>query len=250
MSNIIGLGVTHLADAFIEVDEVLNERGYKDVILFSHMAKLLNVRIPDNSIIYNLEPFYDSSPILNIGYLETMRRCKVYDYQRKNVEYLESIGIEANYLPYRYSPIMEKNVEQEEDIDILFFGGINARRIQLLKQLEKSGLNYKIVTYGCFGKERDELISRAKIIINVHYQDNYPLEVVRLNYLMANKRFIISERGWDEEENSIYEGGVVFCDYENLITKSIECLSNNEYRKNVAINGQKIMRNNPMRMAV
>jgi len=63
---------------------------------------------------------------------------------------------------------------------------------------------------------------------------------------MANKRFVISERGWDEQDNVCYENGLVFCEYEKLLDKCREYLSDDTARKQIAAKGYDIVKTRKM----
>lgn len=246
---IISEGKMHVAPAFWDVQTALD--GFGNVVLFPQMAVVVGEKIPDDAIIYNLDPLYYGGALENIGFFDILRKHKVVDYQKKNVELMRSIGIEAYHLPYGYHDKLER-VDQniEKDIDVLFFGGVNNRRIKILKELEKSGLNHKIITYGCYGDELDEVVARSKIILNFHYQDVHPLEVVRINYLLANKKFVITERGWDDDDNKLYEPGVVFSEYSNLIDTCKHYINRDDERDRIASKGQDIVRGMPMDLSI
>jgi hypothetical protein len=51
--------------------------------------------------------------------------------------------------------------------------------------------------FGCYGEERDALIARARIVLNVHYYESKVFEVVRVSYLLANRKCVLSESGSD-----------------------------------------------------
>lgn len=246
---IISEGKMHVAPAFWDVQSALD--GFGNVVLFPQMAVVVGEKIPDDAIIYNLDPLYHGGALDNIGFFDILRTHKVVDYQKKNVELMRSIGIEAWHLPYGYHEKLER-VDQtvDKDIDVLFFGGVNNRRIKILKELEKSGLNHKIITYGCYGDELDEVVARSKIVLNFHYQDAHPLEVVRINYLLANKKFVITERGWDDEDNKAYEQGVIFSDYSDLIDTCKFYVNRDDDIERIAKKGQEIVRSMKMDLSI
>ena len=203
---IIGEGIIPEAEAVRDVQTALHDR--QDVVLLAHIADIAGQAIPDGSTIYNLEPLFDGCRSLKLGYLEVLRKHKVWDYQARNVGFLNAHGIDAMHVPYRYTPELERVRPAEKDVDVLFFGSISPRRAEILGKIK--GL---VIAHGCYGRDLDALVARAKIVVNVHYTDRpHPLEVVRLNYLMANGCFVISERGWDDSENALYAPGIIFTD--------------------------------------
>lgn len=203
---IIGEGAIPEAESVRDVQEALKDRP--DVVLLAHVAGVLGQDIPDGSTIYNLEPLFPGCRSLGIGYLDVLRKHKVWDYQARNIGFLSAHGIDAAHVPYRYTPQLERVQHREKDIDVLFFGSLSPRRAEVLGRID--GV---VTAQGCYGRELDELVARARIVVNIHYTDQpHPLEVVRLNYLMANGCCVVSERGWDESENALYEPGIVFAD--------------------------------------
>lgn len=205
MIHIVGDVVIPEARAFYDVRDAL--KFDKDVYLCSHIAPFLGIELKGKAI-YNLEPLYDGCRSFSIGYLDVLKNNHVIDYDRRNVAYLKSLGIEAFYMPYGYHKSLERPVEAEKDIDFLLVGSVNPRREKLLKDLPKHG-RFEWVQ-GVYGDELDRLIARAKVHLNVHYCDDHPLEVVRLNYLMANGCNIVSERGNSIEINGLYAYGLHF----------------------------------------
>ena len=74
---------------------------------------------------------------------------------------------------------------RDPDLDVLFFGSLNPRRIAVIESLRAAGLRAEAV-FGVYGEPRDDLIARAEAILNVHYYEAKVLEMVRLSYLLAN----------------------------------------------------------------
>lgn len=210
MIKIVGDGVIPEAAAFYDVRDALSFEH--DVTLAAHVAPIFGMKLR-NEVIYNLEPLYDGCRSFSIGYLDTLKQCKVLDYSKRNVEYLMSIGMEAFHMPYGYHESLERPVSVKKDIDVLCLGSINPRRAKVFEQLKH--FNF-VWAQGIYGEQRDRLIARAKVHVNVHYCDEHPLEVVRLNYLMANHCTIVSERGNDAEVNAAYADGLIFAGYEGI----------------------------------
>ena len=131
---------------------------------------------------------------------------------------------------------MTRIKENESQIDVLFYGSVNERRRKILHEL-----HYKCKLYcafGVYGKELNELISQAKIVLNMHYYATAIHEITRTSYLMANKKFIISEYGDDAELERPYYGAIQFCKYENLVSNVLGFLQDSrglrEYSANAA----------------
>ena len=66
------------------------------------------------------------------------------------------------------------------------------------------------------------------------------MEIIRLSYLMANRKFIISECGNDQALDHPFEEGIVFTDYDSLVDKCLYYLDNAMKRNRVAATGYEI----------
>jgi hypothetical protein len=211
MIHIIGEGIVPEAQAFNDVRNAL-EFDFP-VYLGAMLAKPLGLEL-NGQVIYNMEYLHDESPIYKFGYLETLKRNIVLDYSKRNVEYLKSLGVEAFFMPYGYHPSLTRLHKSKKDIDVLFVGSTHfKRRSNLLDKLSKKCNVF--VAQGIYGDELDRTIARAKVHLNVHHIEGQNLEVVRLNYLMANHCSIVSESS-EEEITELYKNGLQFAEYDNL----------------------------------
>ena len=111
----------------------------------------------------------------------------------------------------------------------MFYGALNDRRRSVLLTLQEKGLNVQAVfTYGA---ERDEMISRAKVILNVHYYIPAVLEVARLGYLWANRKAVVSELNESTELAPGLEACCIYAPYENLVNALLYLLKNKARRE-------------------
>lgn len=222
MIYIIGEKSVRQMQAFNDVRNALEFD--RDLYLGAMLAKPLGIDLSGVGI-YNMEPLHDCSPLWEIGYFETLKNCHVIDYSRKNVEYLKNHGIDAFYMPYGYHDGLVKNISSDKDIDVLFIGSVHHdRRLKLFDKLAKH-FNLVVVT-DTYGKELDRAMSRAKLHINIHHMDNQQLQVVRLNYLIANGCNIVSERGCEESVNNAYKDMLTFAGYDDFVDACYRAIEN------------------------
>lgn len=92
----------------------------------------------------------------------------MWDYSAANVARLAALGVAALHVPIGYHPVLARIERAAEDLDVLFYGSLNERREAVLDGLEARGLQVASV-FGVYGAERDALIARAKLVLNVHY---------------------------------------------------------------------------------
>ena len=142
---------------------------------------------------------------------------EVWDYAESNLAILTAHGITAKLVPLTIVPELRKLPAPgtcEQDIDLLFYGWLGQRRAQILGKLGQELGNLKIVLLNqVWGAELDNYVSRSKIILNLHAYDNAPQEQVRLVYLVANHRLVLSEFSTDTNH---FPGAVVEADPNNM----------------------------------
>ena len=137
-------------------------------------------------IIYNTE--HPSSPWWSSGYLELLGTHEVWDYRPDGV---------GKYVPIGYVPELTRiDKADPQDIDVLFYGSMNERRAKVVHDLEAADLNV-VTVIGCYGAERDALIARSKVVLNMHYYTPGVFEAVRVSYLWANRKCVVSEESTD-----------------------------------------------------
>lgn len=154
------------------------------------------------------------------------------------------------------------------DVDVTFFGSCSNRRERLLLDMvplfHAEGVVMRLLcsTVGTaqWGHERDVLIAKSKVVLNLHNTNNSSLEVHRVNYLLSRSKCIVSERsGRDPGLDAIYEsaGAVVFgSGVEELAAQVVAMLRNDTLRLSMEQRGYALyahsVRDNtaPLRLAV
>ncbi|WP_157782396.1 hypothetical protein [Sulfobacillus thermosulfidooxidans] len=168
----------------------------QNIVLGSHLlpSQLKPVLDQTRVILYNLEQL----PTQLAGWKDyeiLLRTYPIWDYHTEHVTWMKDTwGIHARHVPLGYVPTWTRIPSHTTtDIDILFFGIMSSRRQAILNELQKTGLQV-VATDNAFGPELDALIARSRIILNVHqFSENSPLEELRLYYLWANRRAVVSE---------------------------------------------------------
>ena len=185
-----------LADALRALGhEVVGFDNPGRLILFGAGRMVDNVVVmPKDAILYNTEQVASSIGAQQFDF-ERHADKVVWDYSESNIEFLRANGAKrAVHCPIGYVSSMSKIAPVEEDIDVLFYGSMNARRRNILDALDKEGLHVEYV-YGKYGAERDHYIARSKIVLNMHFYDKPVFEIFRVSHLLANKKCVVSEGG-------------------------------------------------------
>lgn len=154
-------------------------------------------QIPRHAVIYNLEQIDVGSPWWHAGLRALVERCETWDYSPRNVAALARLGVKrpAVHVPLGVMPQLHRITPAgQPDIDVLFYGSMSPRRRTALDAIRARGLKV-VELFGVYGAERDAVISRAKLVVNIHNHPAQILETVRLSYLLANGVPVVAECG-------------------------------------------------------
>jgi Macrocin-O-methyltransferase (TylF) len=206
-----------------------------NILLGAHMLSEHDMKaIPAGTIIFNLEQL--GSADLPELYFSLAERCQIWDYSMSNINiWLNKKYIYAPaFVELGFVPELRKIVSSPEmDIDVLFYGSVNERRLKVLRQLQDAGVRVHSA-FGVYGKERDTLIARAKIVLNMHYYETQIFEAVRVSYLLANSKALVSETSCDIGH---FKDAVAVFPYEQLAQGCIEILRDDTKRKELETRG-------------
>jgi hypothetical protein len=198
--------------------------------------------VPKKAILYNLEQVHIGSTWFKPAYLELLRQYPVWDYSPQNIEELRKLGVANIALcGIGYMPILSDFPQVEEDIDVVFVGARNPRRNAVLQQLVGLGVQVKS-GFNVYGEQRNAVLARAKLVLNLHLYDAHVFEIVRVSHMLANRKCVVSETGNDKAMEEPLKEGVAFASYEHLAAKCVALLRNPQERKSFADRGFEIFR--------
>ncbi len=231
----------------LDHDAILSDnadhQGRQAIVLGSCLLPPQSRPLPGDAILYNLEQIYPGSPWLSPHLLELFRRHAVWDYSARNAARYAELGLpRPRVVPIGHVPELVRipRSPERDDIDVLFYGSLNERRQAILDALRARGLRVEAV-FGVYGEARDRLIARSKIVLNLHFYEAKVFEIVRVSYLLANGRCVVSERGADPAEEHELEEGVAFADYGELVNTCARLVSDPAARARLREAGQAIM---------
>lgn len=144
-------------------------------------------------IVYQLEQLNSPEFPFN-AHMEKILRgaAQVWDFSRKNIAFLNGLGIAARYLPPGYHQKMALIPgAREKTLDVLFYGSIGPRRRKIIEELAQVCRIQAL--FSVYGDERDNYIRQARIILNLHHWSGQLFEAVRVSYLLNNSCFVLSE---------------------------------------------------------
>ncbi len=195
----------------------LDNRRRRHLVFGANLLPRCPMPVPADAVLINLEQVSDDSPWMTPAYCDLLRRHTVWDYSEANIRALAARGIRAALMPIGYEPVLTRIAPAPlQDIDVLFYGSISDRRRALLLALEDTGVALH-VAFNVYGAERDALIARSRLVLNLHHYTAQLFEVVRVSYLLANRVCVVAERGQDLALEAPFEHAVRFADYDGLI---------------------------------
>ena len=181
--------------------------------------QLLEVQFRKNNsfgyIIMNSEQT-ESQFFKNKYYISLMKRNIVFDYNTLTTEYLkENHGIKV--LSYFFFEFMKFNIEtNDRPYDVAFIGSKNERRETLIQDLQKKHPDLKFyVDFEWKHKNADSLtkiLQQCKVVLNIPYYENNPLETHRIHKALACGCEVISLKSVDEDANEFYKDYITITD--------------------------------------
>jgi hypothetical protein len=228
-------------DVCVNSGLIISDR--QNIIFGGHMISDFS-QIPLGSVIVNFEQLGSDSILIREEYINSMRAHQVWDYSVRNIEWLAARGVVAKLLRLGYSPYLTRihNLDRQ-DIDVLFYGALNERRVHILQSLQKKGLSVVAISSGMTGSELDEYISRSKVVLNLHYYSTHIFEIVRVSYLLCNRKAVVAEVGISTEIEPEIKNAVLAVPYEQLINACCDLVGDEEKRRAVETRGWDIFSN-------
>ena len=230
--------------AILQFNKIDNDA--KNILIGFHLLDIKYVsQLPKNSILINAEQFLGGTP-WNENILHWIQSFEVWDYSTQNIEFFKAQGIEnIKYLELGYqSELSRIEIKAVQDIDVLFYGSINDRRAKVLDALKNSGLNVHTI-FGIYGKDRDDLIARSKLVLNLHYYNSEIFEVVRVFYLLSNSIPVVGEINPSTVVSDIYKNSVLGVPYQQLVNTCIRLVKDDQARDLQARKGLELIKQNP-----
>lgn len=220
---ILGHGVHPASRCFDELDAAISALTQRTVCLNAHAFPR---DIPHGAVVYNLE---------NVGtqvQTDAFEGHEIWDFSARNVERWKAAGRHAVHVPIGYHPSFERFVMRpwaERDIDVVFCGCMSERRAKVLQALADKGLKVHLVGPGeAYGAERDAILARSKLALNMLFEDGNTFPVLRAAHAAANGLPMISESAPEMPE---WVDGVA---YESLVREAWALSKSQTYAGDVA----------------
>ncbi len=183
---ILGRGVHPQSACFDEIDAAVRAMTDRVVCFNAHA--------------FNLENFSQIKPEV----LDRWADHEVWDFSARNAALYG-----AKHVPVGWHPSMERFERAPvQDIDVVFSGCINTRRMKVLEDLADRGLKVVVVPPGIYGAHRDGILARARLALNMLFYEDGVFPALRVAHLVANRVPVLSERCpemWNWVSHTPYE---------------------------------------------
>ncbi len=212
-------------------NKISREANCRNIVIGVHLlGRHLIGQIPKETIILNTEQvsgtFSDWRERLGAWFEAGF---EIWDYSLGNINVINRHASDkAKLLKIGYQPELNR-IESggDEDVDVLFYGNLNPRRTAVLDDLQKQGVNIKVLQ-AVYGAERDAWIGRSKIVLNHHFYDSQIFEVVRVFYLLTNARVVVGEVNKGTIIDKRFLKGIVPASYGEIVPTIIDLLADRE----------------------
>lgn len=159
-------------------------------------------------------------------------------------EFFDSVGIPSTFVPIGWHPMWGQDLGRPRDLDVLFLGTVDEYRRPLLEKLrhvlEEAGFSFRVIEDGCRGTERDELLSRTKISLDL---PRLPWELPGMRFLMSMGCGAMVVCAWEGRTSPPYEAGrhLVCSSAEDLPSTVMHYLRNEDQRLAITANAHRML---------
>ena len=210
----------------IYIDE-FNECNSKNIYIFFGLHYVNYPIINSPNIYYiNLEQLTMDGSHSKYNMLENVinKTINLLDYSQGNINILTKYNIQSKYIPYQVN--FDEVLNYTKIYDICMCCSYN-ERIGYIYNAFITNNSHCIGNPSLWGKDRDDILFRSKILINIHHRekDYNILEEIRITRCILNKIIVISEYSLDYEKYPLSKY-IIYSNYDNIISKVSDVLSN------------------------
>jgi hypothetical protein len=207
-------------------------------------------QLPPQTIVYNFEQIKLADPErVKSSFKLAARRFNIWDYSESNRSTWEYFGADSlRVVPVGFAPILERIAKNPiQDIDVLMYGSPDNYRLEAFHHLYHSGLRAVFVG-GLYGTARDDLIARSKLIVNINRRNlSRIFEVVRVSYLLANRKAVVSIVEEDTAIDEDMRRAIMCSSGFQLVEHCHSLIDNDQSRESLETAGFEVIRQRDIR---
>lgn len=201
-------------------------------------------KLPAETIIYNLEQMGGLDLTRNPVAVALAERLHIWDYSESNLASWQKLHpiFPVQHVPVGWAPILARIPKPDlQDIDVLIYGKPGPLRLEIFDRLCQRGLKCLFVC-GLYGQARDELIARAKLVLNINlYAHSRIFEIVRVSYLLANAKAVVADMEEDTYMEPDLRQAVALGPADKIVDACVELIGDNARREELERCGRNIM---------
>ncbi|MDH4149304.1 MAG: methyltransferase domain-containing protein [Betaproteobacteria bacterium] len=190
--------------------------GGLNIVFGAHIKPEKNLSLPPNTVIFNTEQVPEKSVWISSEYKNCLDRHFVWDYSQSNLALLHDRAQRIDF--FHVEKLQRITLQEHREFDLIFYGSMNERRKAIIEELRNRGLNV-LVVFGLYGPERDELLGKARAVLNLHFYESQLFQQIRAFYALSNGVPVISENFPEDSAPALYKdviftpGRIPFVDY-------------------------------------
>jgi hypothetical protein len=224
--------------------------GCVNIVLGAQMLADADLqRLPPESVIYNFEQIGEMRiDALKPEIRTVANRFRIWEYSEANLATWQMIGTGRDVVevPVGWAPVLNRIAASDpQDIDVLLYGTPAPLRLDIFNELSHVGMTCVFVC-GIYGNARDELIARAKIVLNINHRQSRIFEIVRVSYLLANAKAVVADRQPGAYIEPLLEGAVAFCAPDRVLAQCEALLDDESARRELEARGRAAIEQRPI----
>lgn len=149
----------------------------------------------DKRIVFQMEQLHNERWVTEKYKLILKESIAIVDYAIENIEIMQSWGFSYKQmflLPVTARPIVSSNSISQSKTKVVFYGDTSSDRRK--EQIEKAKSLFNLQVYeDVFEEQINNVLSNARVVLNLHYYSDAILETVRINECLSNGVLVISE---------------------------------------------------------
>lgn len=204
----------------------------RTILLGCHLLEEgMMARFRPDTIVLNTEQVAETASGWQDRLFAWVGRFECWDYSAGNIPLLrERTAMPVRLLPIGGHPGLRRIAPAaRQDIDVLFYGSPSARRDEVLDAIEAAGARVERM-FGVYGAERDAVIARSRIVLNVHRADVHLFEVVRVFYLLINGCAVVAEVNDTTVIEPAYRNAVCAVPFDGIVQACLGLLADEAAR--------------------
>ena len=174
-----------------------------NIVFGAHINPKSQLNLGSNVVIFNSEQLPEQSAWINADYKQVLNQYYIWDYSDFNLVKVKHDRKQVVCF-YHADALNRLVTAAVPEYDLVFYGSLNERRKKILNALrEHHGLKV-LDFFGLYGPERDDLLTNASALLNLHFYDSQIFQQIRAFYPLINGIPVISENFPPESAPSIY----------------------------------------------